>query len=109
MSTIVSGSEQGTLLLLNNVGATGNGPAAAWPGGTGVFGVTGTFSGTTAKLQASLDLGATWVDVDRSGDVWCTLTAAGFGRFTLPECFIRAVLTGGTPASINAYARKVPS
>ncbi len=75
--------------------------AIGWAGGPGVFSAWGTWGGATAKLQWSPD-GSTWLDVDRSGDTFCTLTANGGGGFTLPPCTVRANITGGTAASLSA-------
>ena len=91
-------------ILLNAVSAAGNGPATEWGGGEGVFSVVGTFGGTTARLQWSPDSGATWIDVDRSGETFLTYTAAGSGAFVLPRCHVRAVLTGGSPVQVTARA-----
>lgn len=89
--------------LLSNASATGS--SVRWWGGRGVFVVpSGTFSGATVKLQWSLD-NSTFLDVDRSGDTYVTLTAAGAGRFELPPCHIRAAITGGPPSGINAFVK----
>jgi len=89
--------------LLNNAAATGSG--VRWHGGRGVFYVhSATFSGATITLQCSFD-NSTWVAVDRAGDTYCTLTAAGHGAFELPPCFLRAAVTGGPPSAVFAYAR----
>lgn len=68
----------------------GNSNAIDWPGGRGVFAVFGTPNGATVKLQWSPDGGTTWLDVDRSGDTYVTLSAAGAGGFELPACKLRA-------------------
>ena len=60
------------------------------------------------KLQWSPDDGTTYQDVDRSGDTYVTLTAAGAGLFDLPVCKIKAVVSGGPPSSLYAYAACVP-
>ena len=82
--------------------ANGNSGAIDWPGGRGNFSAFGTWGGATAKLQWSPDGGTTWLDVDRSGDTYCTLTANGAGGFELPMCKIRANLAGITTTSVNA-------
>lgn len=87
--------------------STGNGSAQDWNGGDGVFAVWGAFGGTTVKLQWSPDDGSSWLDVDRSGDTFVTFTSAGSGGFSLPQCKIRAVATGGAGLNINAIARGV--
>lgn len=73
-----------------------------WPGGRGSFVAAGTWGGATAKLQWSPDGGTTWLDVDRSGDTYVTLTANGAGGFELPPCRIRANLAGITTTSVTA-------
>lgn len=97
--------EAGSFLLLDNAAVTG--PTAKWPGGRGVFSVpAGTFSGATVELQWRTH-GTTWLDVDRSGDTFVTFTAAGAGLFELPPCEIRALVVGGTPSGLYAYAETV--
>lgn len=87
------------------VNAATSGSAVAWPGGRGVFSVfAGTFAGATVKLQWSLD-NSNWLDVDQSGDTYVTKTAAGAGAFELPECWIKAVVSGGPPSGIYATAK----
>lgn len=89
--------------LLSNAAATGS--AVRWFGGRGVFIVpAGTFSGATVKLQWRID-GTNWLDVDRAGDTYVTLTAAGAGGFELPPCELRAAVTGGPPSGIFAYVK----
>ena len=91
------------IALLENAAATGSG--VRWHGGRGVFYVhSATFAGATIALQCSFD-NSTWVAVDRAGDTYCTLTAAGHGAFELPPCFLRAAVTGGPPSAVYAYAR----
>lgn len=92
--------------LIANGAATGS--AVAWPGGKGAFAVyAGTFNGATVKLQWTPDQGVTWLDVDRSGDTYTTLTAVGAGQFLLPICQIRAFVSGGPPSGINAAAEGI--
>lgn len=92
--------------LLDNGAATG--ASVSWPGGKGVFSVyKGTFSGATVKLQWSPDDGTTWLDVDRSGDSFVTLTAAGSGLFELPACKVRAFISGGPPSAMFATVRGI--
>lgn len=89
-------------ILLSNASATsGN---VSWPGGLGVFTVTGTFSGATVKLQCIARDG-TALDVGPD----TTLTAGGMGAFTLPPCLIKATITGGPPSGIYADVAIVPS
>lgn len=82
--------------------ATGNTAAIAWPGGRGVFTAWGTFGGGTLTLQQSPDDGATWINVDRTGDTYVTFTANGEGGFELGECQLRVSLTGATTPSIQS-------
>lgn len=92
--------------LLNNASATGEG--VSWPSGKGVFTVySATFAGASVKLQWSPDQGTTWLDVDRSGDNFTTLSAVGAGLFELPGCKIRALVTGGPPSAVFAKAISV--
>jgi hypothetical protein len=73
-----------------------------WPGGRGVFTAFGTFGGGTYKLQVSFDDAATWIDVDRSGDTYCTFTANGSGGFELPKCRVRVNVSGATAPTVTA-------
>lgn len=91
-----------TLLTLRTT--DGNGNAADWPGGRGAFVAYGTFGSGTVKLQWSPDDGTTWLDVDKSGETYVTLTANGSGGFELPASQIRAALSGSTGASVSAKA-----
>lgn len=88
--------------LLAAVVVSTTGAAFSWPGGRGVFSAIGTFGGGTCKLQWSPDSGVTWLDVDRSGDTFVTFTAAGSGGFELPQCSVRAVLSGATTPALSA-------
>ena len=83
---------------------TGNGNTASmyWAGGRGVFAAWGTFAAGTCKLQWSPDDGATWLDVDKTGDTFCTLTANGSGGFELSQCHLRCSLAGAGAASISS-------
>jgi hypothetical protein len=88
------------LQLLNNATATGS--KLYWPGGRGVFMASGTFSGSTVKLQFQAPDG-TLVDVGS----FTTLTAAGGGVFDLPPGLIIATVTGGPPSGMYATAARV--
>jgi hypothetical protein len=66
----------GSVTLLASASATGAGQA--WPGGTGIWSISGTWGGATAQLQGSADSGATWTDV----------TGASTGVNTTPGQFI---------------------
>lgn len=95
--TITSTATTGTVNL--------NGAVMEWNGGIGNTTVTGTYSGTTAKLQYSVDAGTTFVDAGAN----VTLTANGGGNFELPRCQLRVNVAGtltGAP-SLKAYTRKI--
>jgi len=87
-------STQGLTELVSNASATGS--AVLWKGGRGMFSAVATWGGGTVKLQILLPDGATWVDVDKSGDTFVTLTADGLGEFELPSCSIRANIATST-------------
>lgn len=86
--------------LLSNASATGT--WVDWPGGAGTFITSGTFSGATVKLQASIDGGTTTFDVDQGGSTYVTHTAAGAGNFEIGQCKLRAAISGGPPSEIYA-------
>lgn len=88
--------------------ADGDSSVAEWPGGKGSFTAQGAFGSGTVKLQFSVDGGSVWMDVDRSGDTYVTLAAAGGGLFELPACKLRANLAGSTAASLSAKVSQVP-
>ena len=87
------------LRTLTNVGAAGNGPGVVVDeGGLYQYLVSGTFGGTTAKLQTLGPDGTTYIDVPNS-----SMTAAGALNVELPAgSTVRSVLTGGTPTVMNA-------
>ncbi len=92
--------------ILTNASASGT--EFSWPGGRGIFTVySATFGGGTVKLQWSPDDGTTWIDVDRSGDTFVTLTAVGAGLFELPRCMIRGNVA--TATAVNAKVFTIPS
>jgi len=88
--------------LIENGSATS--PSVHWGGGRGVFSAAGTFSSATVSLQVLGPDGATWLDAG----VDTTLTAAGLGVFDLPDCYIRASVSGGSPSGLYARAARVP-
>lgn len=90
-----------TVTLLSNAGATG--AAVNWPGGKGFFSVVGTFGGATVSLQFLGPDGATWV-TPTDGSV----TAAGGFVFELPQCNVRALVSGGSPSALYAKAQWIP-
>lgn len=81
-----------------------SGTPQTWPGGQGVFTVTGTFGGATVKLQFLGPDGSTYFDAGQ----YTTVTAAGGGCFILPPGQIQAVTVGGSPSGIFATAARVP-
>jgi hypothetical protein len=94
------------ITLFTKQNASANGVSASWPGGDGVFSAYGTFASGICSLQYTLDAGTTWINVDRSGDTFVTLSASGGGLFSLPPCSIRAVLASATSTtSITAQAQ----
>ena len=84
--------------LISNGSSTGN--SFVWRGGRGHFAVSGTFGGSTVKLQFLGPDGSTWIDAG----TYTTLTSSGGGSFDLPECQIRAAVSGGSPSGIYAIA-----
>jgi hypothetical protein len=82
--------------------ADGQSASIPWLGGRGVFTAWGTFGGGTIKLQQSPDDGTTWIDLDRSGDTFCTFTANGEGGFELQPCLLRVSLSGSTAPNIKS-------
>lgn len=86
--------------LLTNISATGNGAAAAWPGGSGAFVAEGAIGGSAIKLQMQTPQ-ATWIDIDPALTFSTLPNSYGF---LIPAGQIRAVLTGGAPANVYAWA-----
>jgi hypothetical protein len=76
-----------------------------WPGGPGAFMGEGTIGGSALKLQM-ISPNGTWMDVDPLLTFTALPNAYGF---QIPEGRIRAVLTGGAPANIFAYAITMPT
>lgn len=61
--------------------------------------ITGTFAGSTVKLQMSND-GSNWVDIkDLQGTILST-TAANMFEFTCSAVYIKPVITGGAATDI---------
>lgn len=87
-------------LLIN---ASSSGAPVYWPGGVGVFAVVGTFGGATVTLEFLGPDGATYIAAGSN----TTLTAAGAGVFYLPQTMIEAIVSGGTPSGLYAYASLV--
>lgn len=78
-------------------------PAFDWLGGQGLLIVEGTLGGATITLQYSLDVGVTWSTLDST----VVLTALSSVVFNLPAGKIRAVVSGGTAASLTIKAKKL--
>lgn len=87
-----------TLLLANNVSATGAQPAAVAYGGSDyIFSVLGTFGGTSVQLQVLGPNGSTWMNVGPA------MVEAGMILVSVgPNASMRVNLTGGTPSGIFA-------
>jgi hypothetical protein len=97
-----------SVVLLSNASATGT--AVQWPGGRGQFACIGTFGGTSVQLQYMGPNGS-YISVqamDSSGVLTAVpVTAAGGFVFELPPCYIKAVVTGGSPSAMYATAARV--
>ncbi len=77
-----------------------------WAGGHGTFSVEGDPDGATLKLQMTFkDSPASTDIIDVGSDVEFA-NAVGVGNFDLPECFLRANLSGGTSPSVTARVAK---
>jgi hypothetical protein len=91
-----------SLTLLTNASATGN--EATWPGGPGVFMVSGAITRGRVKLQFKAPDNATWVDAGERSNMAHT----GAGTFALPAGVkIRAALdelavAGVLPSAVTA-------
>ena len=88
----------GDLTLLSNAAATG--AWLKWRGGQGLFTAEATWNGATVKLQFR-----TVNDTVLDAGTDTTLTADGGGRFFLPQCEIRAFVSG-SPTAVYAFAQK---
>lgn len=98
-------------VLFTAQAAAGNGAAANWGGGRGLFLAAGTFGGTSVTLEVLGPNGSTWLPVkamDSAGvQTTVALTDSGMFVFELPPGSIRAVATGGTPSALYARADRV--
>lgn len=90
--------------LLVNVSAAGNGTDIEWPGGPGAFIAEGTIGGSALKLQMMTPSGG-FVDMDPALTFTTLPNAYGF---MAPSGRLRAVLTGGAPVSVSAWAASIP-
>jgi len=94
-----------TVTLLSGADATGPDVLLQIPGDY-CFAVAGTFGGATIGLEMLGPDGATHIPIeDASGAI--ALTAAGAMIVSLPEGAYRAVVAGGSGASIFANLRSV--
>ena len=89
--------------LFTNVSATGNGTGVEWPGGPGAFIGEGTIGGSALKLQMMTPSGG-WVDLDPA--LTFTTLPNSYG-FMAPSGQLRAVLTGGSPSGVSAWAASI--
>lgn len=89
--------------LLSNASATGA-VAVARVGGRYVFGINGTFGGTTAQLQLLGPDGVNYIDLANG-----SFTAAGAAAVDVPQgANMRVTLTGGTPSAMYATLTRAP-
>lgn len=89
------------LSLLSNASATG--AVCRWPGGRGTFIVDGSFDGATVTLSVLSPDGSSYVSVGTDA----ALSAEGVVNFDLPPCWIKAVVSGGSPNALYATAEKI--
>lgn len=74
-----------------------------WPGGGGVFAVSGTFAGATVTLQF-VGPDGTLVTAGTS----TTINAAGAGVFYLPRGLVQATITGATGSTaLSCWAKPI--
>jgi len=94
-----------TTQYYHNLTADGSTSVWDWDGRfKGCFLVSGTFGSGTIKLQISLDGGTVWVDADSAdSEASSTFTAAGVAMVELPECKLKAVLSGSTTPDLDIY------
>lgn len=89
--------------LLTTAAVTG--AQVTWPGGAGVFAVSGTWNGATVTLQF-VGPDGTLVTAGTA----TTLTANGAGVFYLPRGLIQATMSGaGGSTSLTATAKPIVS
>lgn len=86
--------------LLTNISVAGNGAGFVWSGGAGAFVAEGTIGGSALKLQMQTPQG-TWIDIDPA--LTFSTLSNSYG-FLIPAGQIRAVLTGGSPVNVYAWA-----
>lgn len=93
------GTRQGTLVV-EAMSADGNSSSWDHAGGLAGVAVQGTFSSGTAKLQASIDGGTTYIDVDTTN---AQGTSAFLFAFNFPACLLRVNLSGSSSPDIDVY------
>lgn len=82
------------------------GPSFVWPRGRGHIAATGTWGEASIKLQYSFDL-STWIDAtDDTGEVKVLEANGGF-NFELPDCYVRAYVTGGSNIELKGYIKRL--
>lgn len=85
------------LSLLSNAAASGTAQVVS-TGGRYVYMISGTFGGTSSKLQILGPDGTTFIDVPSS-----TLAVAGYISVDIPAgATVKTILTGGTPSAMFA-------
>lgn len=84
------------ITLLSNAAATGSPKAVRR--GRYAFAAHGTFSGATCKLQILGPDGTNYIDAGTDA----TLTAAGACLVDLPDCVVKATISGGPPSAMYA-------
>jgi hypothetical protein len=90
--------------LLTNESVSG--AQKIWPGGIGVFAVSGTWNGATVTLEFLGPDGTTMIVAGLA----TTLTVNGAGVFYLPRGIIQAIITSaGGSTSLSATASPLPS
>lgn len=87
-------------MLISNGSASS--AAVEWTSGYGVFAVQGAFSGATVTLEFLGSNGTNYQIVATA----TTCTAVCAGVFYLPDCFIKALVSGGTPSALYAAAAR---
>lgn len=97
-------------LLINASAGTAE-PYPQWPGGRGLFSVSGTFGGTSVTLEYRGAGNVFYPVKAMAGDGTRTTVAAtaqDAWLFELPPGEIRAVLTGGAGSAMFATAARIP-
>lgn len=89
------------IVLLSAAAATG--AWIDWPGSWGMWVVQGTFGGSSAKLQMSIDGGTTPIDVQGA-----ILTTNGAFPIRIPALWkLRVVITGGAGITLTSKMKQM--